>query len=223
VSPAGRTRLARVVAVVVVAAGLCGAYWLHMRSGLELKPETLHAWLAEVGPAAPLLFMAIVALRPLLLLPSWVVLVAAGILFGTVGGILLGTVGGTLGALLAFLLGRTLGREAVERRLSGAVARLDAYMGRHGPVWLAGFTALPVTPLTPTYYAAGLTSMRTFAFALGAAAGLVPRSALYAFFGESLIAADVKGIAIAAVALAVGIGATLLVRRRLVGRSPAPH
>jgi uncharacterized membrane protein YdjX (TVP38/TMEM64 family) len=203
----------------VVAAGLCGAYWLHVKSGLELEPETLHTWLAEVGPAAPLLFMAIIALRPLLLLPSWVVLVAAGILFGTVGGLLLGTVGGTLGALLAFLLGRTLGREAVERRLSGAVARLDAHMGRHGPVWLAGFTALPVTPLTPTYYAAGLTSMRTLAFALGAAAGLLPRSTLYAFFGESLLAADLKRIAIAGVALVIGVGVTILVRRRLAGRA----
>ncbi len=211
-------RTARVIALVVVLLGLSGAYWLHVESGLEWTPETLETLLADLGPLAPLLFVGLVAVRPLLLLPSWVILAGAGVLFGTIGGTLLGTIGGTLGAILAFALARILGREAVERRLSGAIARVDGYLGERGPLWLAIFTGLPATPLTPVYYAAGLSSMRPIPFSVAAAAGLVPRCALYAFFGSSLVQPDRTQIVIAIVLLAVAIGATVLFRRRLLPR-----
>ena len=219
-APSRSRRLSRALALAVLVSGLVGAYWLHVESELEWSPEALQTSLADLGPLAPALFVGIVALRPLLLLPSWVILSAGGILFGTAAGTLLGAAGGTLGALLAFFLARVLGREAVERRLSGAIARVDGYLGRRGPVWLAVFTALPVTPLTPVYYAAGLSSMRVLPFAAGAAAGLVPRCGLYAFFGSSLVEPDRTQLAIAGVLLAVAIGGAYLAQRWLLPSRP---
>lgn len=213
-----RRGLARTLALAVVALGATGAYWLHVESGLDLRPETLRTWLEETGPFAPALFVAVVALRPLLLLPSWVVLVAGGILFGTVGGVLWGTLGGTAGAVIAFVLARVLGRDAIERRMSGAIARLDQRLGRHGPAWIALYSALPATPLTPAYYASGLTSMRLSAFVVAAAAGMVPRAGLYAFFGDSLLQADAVRIGVAVLLIAVGAWLAWALRRRLSRR-----
>jgi uncharacterized membrane protein YdjX (TVP38/TMEM64 family) len=224
VSDSLRHRITRAVALGVLLAGLAGAYWLHFESDVELDPDALQAWLDEVGPLAPLLFTAFVAVRPLLLLPSGVVFAIAGILFGTAEGIVWATAGGTLGALLAFTLARAIGREAIERRLSGAAERLDRHVGRRGATWLAGYTALPVTPLTPAYYAAGLTSMKPLAFTVGSAAGLVPRSALLGFFGESLLAGDPTRLWVAGGALGGAVALGLLARRWLArrGSRPAP-
>ena len=74
--------LARVAALAIVAAGLGGAWWLHVESGIEWERESLRQQFADFGAIAPALFVLAVAFRPLLGLPSFVVLAAGGVLFG---------------------------------------------------------------------------------------------------------------------------------------------
>jgi uncharacterized membrane protein YdjX (TVP38/TMEM64 family) len=201
--------------VVLICAALAGAYWLHARGALEWEQETLQSWLSSVGPLAPLLFVGLVMFRPFLLIPSGLLLFAAGLLFGTLVGTLWATLGGTLGALLAFTLARLLGRPAVERRLSGAAAQVDSYLGSRGSLWVAVLTALPGTPLTAVHSAAGLSSLRLAPFVLGVVAGLVPRCAVYAYFGDALAERDLRQFWVASALLAGALALSFLVRRRL--------
>ncbi|MGH9392209.1 MAG: hypothetical protein ACRD1Z_21610, partial [Vicinamibacteria bacterium] len=90
---------------------MAGAYVAKKKYGIELSPEALRARFQEFGALAPVVFILALALRPILLLPSWVLLVVGGLLFGTLWGTVWGTLGGTLGGLLAYGLSRLIGRE----------------------------------------------------------------------------------------------------------------
>jgi uncharacterized membrane protein YdjX (TVP38/TMEM64 family) len=196
--------LARGAALGVIAVGLGGAYWLHVESGIEWERDSLRDQLLLFGAIAPLVFVFAVAFRPLLMLPSFVILAAGGILFGTFWGTLWGIAGGTLGAVLAFFVSRALGREAVERRERGRLARIDRYLGARGPIWLAAYCSFPASPLTPAFAGAGLTSMRIAPFTLASAAGLLPRTWIYSLLGDSVWELDWTRIALV-VALMVGL------------------
>jgi uncharacterized membrane protein YdjX (TVP38/TMEM64 family) len=180
----------RILAAFGLVVGAAAAYWLHVESGIEWSVDTFREDVAAFGAIGPALFVTAVAMRPFLLLPSWVFLVAAGILFGTLWGTLWAALGTVAGALWVYGVARGLAREAVERRMTGAIARVDGYLGRRGAVWLAAYTAMPATPMTPAFAAAGLSSLRPVPFALATVVGAVPRCALYTFTATSFASGD---------------------------------
>lgn len=204
-----RRTLSRFAALALITAGLAGGWWLHFESGMTQEPETLRTRIGEFGMAAPLIFVGMVAFRFLLLLPSFVVLAAGGVLFGAIWGAVWGTVGGAVGAGLTFFVARSLGRDAIASRLRGSQARIDRYLAARGPVWLAAYCAYPATPLTPAFLGAGLTSMRPFPFLIASTIGLLPRTIVYSAVGDSVFELDwlrlavVLGIAALALLLAV--------------------
>ena len=132
-----------------------------------------------------------------------------------------GAIGFTASAAVAFGIARGLGRDAVAGRLSGGVARLDAYLTRRGPLWIGIYTSLPVTPLTPAHVAAGLSGMRAPGFVGAVAIALVPRTALFSYFGDTLASGDVQEILIALVVVAVAAAIGIQIARRVLGRSSA--
>jgi uncharacterized membrane protein YdjX (TVP38/TMEM64 family) len=205
--------------VLLVLGAALGA-WLQMRDGIPVEPEAIRARILALGPLAPLVFVGIVALRPLLLLPSGALMVAAGLIFGVLAGTVWATLGVVLGALIAFGAARLLGREAVERRMGDAGARADAWLARRGWPWLAGYSALPFTPLTGVYALLGLSSMATLPFVGGVAAGLLPRSALYAFFGATLLEGSWTKLALATGLLGLALLVGLWARHRMRSRMP---
>ena len=87
-----------------------------------LDPENTERWLQEAGGMAPLFFVLLmttaVVLSPI---PSLPLTLAAGAFFGPFQGGLYSILGGVLGASLAFLLARFLGRQFLERILTGHI------------------------------------------------------------------------------------------------------
>ncbi|MFQ5697937.1 MAG: TVP38/TMEM64 family protein [Myxococcota bacterium] len=197
-----------------------GLQWSH---GLPRTPDELRAALAGLGAIGPALFVAAVALRPLLLLPSWVLLAVGGLLFGTLWGTLFSSLGMWTGALATYAIARFVGREALEAREKGALARFDHYLGLHGAPWLAAWVALPVSPLTPAFVASGLSSLTPLRFASACALGVVPRCALYSFFAASLASGDRHQIVMASGALAAALALGAWAGRRWLFATRASH
>ena len=152
-----------------------------------------------------------------LLAEAMVVMSAGGLLFGFWGGTLFGTLGFSAGAALAFGTARGLGRDFVEGRLHGRLAKADAFLRQRGPRWLGLYTAIPFSVLTVVHAAAGLSSMRARSFLLWVTLGLVPRSALYSFFGDALVR-DASRIWLAVGVLVVAIGVGAIVGQRMLRR-----
>ena len=178
-------RLLRIAAILAIFVAL--SLWLRHALGLDLQPESLRALGERMGPAGPILFVGLVAGRVFVGLPSQVVLIAAGICFGTLVGSVVGGLGLMLSGVAAFFAARYAGREAVERRLGPRLGRLLEIGGhRAGALALALGTGYPVAPLSPIQAAAGLTPMSVGLFMPAAFVGGSARAATFAYFGDAL-------------------------------------
>lgn len=207
-----RRHVERGLAVLVLALGAAGAYWLHVRSGLEWKPEALRDYVSALGLYGPITLIAIMALRPFLFLPNWLVLLACGMLFGPWLGAIYGAVGGLIGGALIFGIARAFGRDAVQSRIGGALRVFDDLLARRGVPWLALYTAVPISPLTPVYASAGVSRMRLAPFCLGISAGLLPRAGVYTFAGQAAGDPTLLNLGIAALVIAAAAAVTWKLR-----------
>ncbi len=205
--------------VLVLLAAIGAGVWFHSGTSVDLDPKVLRERIEALGWWAPIGFMAAAGLRPFLLLPSFVVMSAGGLLFGMFQGILLSTIGFSLGAILDFVLARGLGREAVQKRMRpGRLAALDAFLSGRGAPWLGFYTALPVTVLTPVFAAAGLSGMSVGPFALWVTLGLLPRTALYSYFGDSWTKGSTDIIVSTLVLASACVAGVVVASRLLRGR-----
>lgn len=177
---------ALVLAFVLVSVGLHLSGW----SG----PERLQALVESAGWAGVAVFVVGYAVLVLAPTPASVLTILGGALFGLWWGTLLAWAGALLGALGGFLLGRRLGRPAVDRLLRGRLQQADQVLTRHGLVAVLAVRLLPLFPFTPLNYAAGLLGVRARDYVLGTAVGIVPGALAYAAVGAS--GADPVGIAL---------------------------
>jgi uncharacterized membrane protein YdjX (TVP38/TMEM64 family) len=142
-------------------------------------------WLKHGGVAAAVLGVSLLIADVLLPVPSSLVMVAHGALFGVVGGTLLSLLGSVGAALFGFAIGRRGGR-LMERLVTPAEReRADRLLKRWGA--LAIIVTRPVPLLAETVaIMAGTSSLGWGGVALSALAGSVPPALLYAVTGASV-------------------------------------
>jgi uncharacterized membrane protein YdjX (TVP38/TMEM64 family) len=175
------------------------AWQLRSRLELDWSVESLRAFVAGLGPWGPAAFVALVVLRPFLLIPSQLVLIAGGICFGALAGALYGGLGLFFLALTVFLGVRWVGADAVRGRIPAAGERALAVAGgRGGALLLTLITGYPVGTMTAFHAAAALTTMPLLVFAVAVATGSTFRAGLYAYFGEALLESGSRPLVIAA-------------------------
>lgn len=124
------------------------------------------------------LIVALLSADVLLPVPSSVLGMAAGGIFGMVAGTCVSWLGMTLGCVLAYWLGHHAGRDAM-RRLVGADdwARVEAATHRRGAVVLALFRPVPVLAEASVLFAGAARMPRGRYLALTAAANLIVSAA----------------------------------------------
>jgi len=207
----------RRIAIVLGVIALLGAFAaLRHALGIELEPGSIRDAVDRLGIWGPLAFVAIVALRIPLGVPSAFALIGGGLVFGSVAGTLYGTVGLWISAIAVFLGSRWAGREAVEARMPVRLRYLlDVAGSRLGALFIAFGTAYPLSPITSFPLVAGVTSMALPVFALAAATGSLGRAALYTYFGSRLVDADPHEL--------LGAGAIFLAALLLPLALPAPR
>lgn len=177
------------------------------------------AWVDGLGVWGPVVFVAGYAAATVAFVPGSVLTLAAGAIFGLVEGTVYAFIAATLGAALAFLVARTIGRGAIERRLRGnpRFAAIDRAVGAQGRRIVVLLRLSPVFPFNLLNYALGLTTVR-FADYLAGSIGMLPGTVLYVYYGK--LAGDVAALAGGAAVdrgagyyavLAVGLAATIAV------------
>ena len=224
--PSAARRLA-VGAAIVLATGLLfvAGSELRARLGVEFSLEgleRLRAWILGLGWRGPLAFTLLVTFRGFLFIPSHVVLILGGVVYGPLGGTAWGALGLILSALLQFGAARVLGDDWVQPRLGANGRAVEARLRRFGPGAVFLFTAHPLGLQTPVNLGAGLVAMNAwrFALALGLAAPL--RAGVYATLGTSVVqwgASTSLGLALAFGVLVLLPLASPAVRRRVLGSS----
>ena len=109
------------LALVVLALAVLVA-WRLQRAGLDLSdPQVLKHYVHSLGLWGPIVYIGLLTLTVVVSqLPGVPLAVAAGLVWGSLLGGVYTVAGGFLGSLIAYYLGRTLGRSAM-RSLTGKV------------------------------------------------------------------------------------------------------
>lgn len=175
----------------------------------------------RAGVAAAFLGLGLLIADVFLPVPSSVVMVAHGALFGLVPGAALSLLGGVSATLVAFALGRR-GRGIVERVTTPAQrSAADRLLTRWGPWAVVSTRAVPVLAETVAVLA-GTSQMRWSVLICAGAAGTAVPALLYAGAGAGADTAMSMllafGVALAFSGLLVGAGGWL--RRSSLSRSP---
>lgn len=200
-------RLALLVSLLIVAA--VSALLVDLPSGADLR-----SMVDGGGAVAPVVFVLLYALVTLAPLPKNVLSVLAGAVFGFSYGSVLVYLAALAGAAIAFTLGRTLGREAVERLTGDRSAKVDELLAGRGLLAVVVARLIPVLPFTAINYSAGLSAIRFRDFGLGTAIGIIPGTLAYVALGSLAWDPTPWRVGVVAGALILLSGGALLVACR---------
>ena len=211
-----KSLLVRVVGLVLLL-GAVGA-------SLRFLPVTailtrLLEHIQAMGPWGPILLAACYVIATVLFVPGTLLTLGAGFAFGVVRGVVAVSIGSTLGASAAWLLGRTLARELIERRLTRSTKfrLLDQAIGEQGFKVVLLLRLSPVFPYNLLNYALGLTRVSFRDYFLASWVGMFPATVLYVYLGSSvrsladLAAGRVEGGTPQKILFVVGLLATVVV------------
>jgi uncharacterized membrane protein YdjX (TVP38/TMEM64 family) len=140
----------------------------------------------SMGLVGAAVFVAAYVTATVLLLPGSILTLGAGSAYGPVYGTLLVMLASNLGATSAFLLGRTVLRERVARRIAGDArfSAVDAAVGAQGFRVVLLLRLSPVFPFNLLNYALGLTRVRLRDYMLASVPGMFPGTLLYVYLGS---------------------------------------
>lgn len=173
--------------------------------------ERLEALVARAGLWGPVLVVSLMTVAVVASpIPSAPIALAAGAAYGHVWGTALVVIGAELGALIAFGIARVLGHDAL-RRVFGD--RVDAgLLGSQAALTATVFASrlMPFVSFDMISYAAGLSRLHAWRFALATLAGIIPASFLLAHFGGEAVSGDLGRATWAVLGLGLVTGLPLI-------------
>jgi len=180
-------------------------YWGLLRTGaLETlcDCDELHGQILQWGLLGPLAVIGLVALAVVVTpIPSAPIAMASGLAYGRFWGTVYIVIGAEIGALVAFSIARSLGYEAMRRRFGDrfSVGLLGSQNAMTAIVM--ALRLIPFMSFDIVSYAAGLTPLKPWRFALATFIGVIPVSFALAYFGGELADLDVHRIALIGLSL----------------------
>ncbi len=216
----------RTVAVGFLLFGGVGIILLFGAQFLDFDSEaTVEHWMAAAqGPGALPVAVAVAAFAALAFLgvPQIVLIAGAVVAFGPVTGMAYSWIGTLVSSLVGFGLGRAFGARVLQHFAGERINRFVDLIGRNGFFASMIVRLVPSAPFIVVNMAAGVTTMRFWAFAMGTGIGIIPKIALTAFAGSAALHAIQDGggkhlltlIAVVAIWIAAGCGARLWLKAR---------
>jgi uncharacterized membrane protein YdjX (TVP38/TMEM64 family) len=143
----------------------------------------------ELGFFGILLFILIMAFQGLLVpIPSEIVLLATGMIWGLFGGGIMGIIGSMAAAILCFYISKKGGRPLAEKLIGkSAINMADHFIHKYGMSAIIIARFLPFVAFDPISYASGIVDMDIKKYSLGSFIGSIPRSFFYSWLGSALI------------------------------------
>jgi uncharacterized membrane protein YdjX (TVP38/TMEM64 family) len=172
---------------VLLAAFIAAAVALVRFSALRdyLTADGLGRFVAGAGLWAPLVFIAVYAVGVCLFVPGSVLTGIGAVIFGAYWGFVYVWVGAMIGASVAFLIGRTLGREFAASLIGDRLRKYDEVIARKGFATVL-YLRLVYFPFTPMNFGMGLTRVTFRDYFFGTGLGILVGTFIFTFFIGSL-------------------------------------
>jgi len=145
-------------------------------------------WTRGLGVWGPLFVVVFYIGACVFFLPGSVLTIGSGFLFKILAGVLTASIGSTLGACAAFLVGRTVARDWISRKIAGNAkfTAVDDAVGCEGFKIVFLIRLSPVFPFNMLNYAFGLTKVSFWKYAVASWLGMIPGTFMYVYFGAGL-------------------------------------
>jgi uncharacterized membrane protein YdjX (TVP38/TMEM64 family) len=167
-----KTWLKVAVVVLLLAAAFVAFRTLPLAEWLE----SFKTYVRGLGVAGYVVYALVYAICCVFLVPASALTVGAGAIFGFVAGSVVVLFGATAGALLAFLLSRTILRRRVERFAAAnpRLSAIDRAIAHEGTKMMLLMRISGFPPFTWINYALGITAVRFTPYALTTFFGIIP-------------------------------------------------
>ncbi|MEN8264862.1 MAG: TVP38/TMEM64 family protein [Nitrospirota bacterium] len=168
------------IIIVTVITVVCLMYYPYF------TPENISAFIEDNQVTAPVVFIIICTVRPVLFfLPSMGLTIVAGVLFGAVWGTAYVAIGGAFSTIVGYYFAKWMGRDALRKMLQSSkrLGQLDEWSQYYGKNAILSMRLFNL-PWDMVSYWAGLTGIRFKDFYLASMMPLLPISFLYTYFGS---------------------------------------
>ncbi|MGD7046504.1 TVP38/TMEM64 family protein [Jeotgalibacillus proteolyticus] len=209
-----KAKIKQLIPLVLFITVLGVLLWFSSRY-INVGPREIQEWIQSFGVWAPLLFILIYTIRPLILFPASVISLAGGLAFGAFEGFLYILIGATSSAAVAFWVSRLFEKSFVKRKEQGRISEIMKLMEKRGFFYVLVLRFIPLLNFDVISYAAGLASVRFRSFILATVLGIIPGTFGYAFIGSSFAQGDTRVIVISVLAGVALIAIPVFYRKRV--------
>ena len=215
-----RKKIALGIGIIAILAMTYAVLWQTGILAGIVNGEELQERLGRLGFLGPFAIVGLISLAIVFSpMPSAPIALAAGAAYGHLWGTVYVVIGAETGALMAFFIARLLGYAVLRKwfgeRLSlGLLGSQNALMGI---VFVSRL--LPFISFDLVSYAAGLTPLAAWRFALATFAGIVPESFLLTHFGEEIASADARRVVLSVLALGMITVVPVFIKALMVRRA----
>ncbi|MBE7160273.1 MAG: TVP38/TMEM64 family protein [Williamsia herbipolensis] len=169
--------------------------------------DRFRAWSDSLGPWFVVVFFLAYAVITVAPIPRTVFTLSSGVLFGPVTGLVVALGATMIAAVAAFLLVRSIGRDAVAPRLTHpAVRAVDARLARRGWLAVGSLRLIAPAPFSVINYCAALSRIRLIPYTVATAVGILPGTVSVVVLGSVLSgSAHPAGLAISIAGVVLGV------------------
>lgn len=177
----------RVAVYLLLLGGVLAALYESPYNPHPHSAEDIRRWVVGFGVWAPLIYVAVYTIRPLLLFPTLLLNLSAGVLFGPWWGIVFLLMGGFGCASFCYLLGRFGGGNWLLRNFGGSLGeRLTQYLvGDYSFKKMLILRTVPIFPYDPVSIIAGSVRLSFRIYAAATVLGMLPGAIAYNFLADS--------------------------------------
>lgn len=190
----------RIVILGSLLLALIGVYYFLSQYGALTflgNSEALTQWIQQLGLVGPLVIIGLMIVAIIMSpIPSAPIALVAGAVYGHTAGTVYVAIGAELGAIIAFFIARVAGIDFLQKWVGDGITKrmLGSQNTLMGIVFLSRL--LPFVSFDMVSYAAGITPITFWRFAIATLAGIIPASFLLAHFGSELTSGEDQRIGI---------------------------
>lgn len=172
------------------------------KAGLLPDAETITGWMQALnhGPWGLIAVIAVFCIAAFIGVPQFALIAAAVAVFGPWYGAGYSWIANMVSGAITFWIGRAAGEEAFRRYAGRRAQKLSRFVGRNALAASAIVRNVPTGPFLIVNMAFGVSNAKFRDYWIGMGIGIIPKIALIAFAGRSLLAALQGNLGIAVLA-----------------------
>ena len=192
-----------------------GAIYVYFRLNIPLSEylTIIKEFIVKFGIIAPVVYIIVYTIRPLIFFPATLLTTLSGVLFGPFWGVIYTIIGENLSANMSFIVGRYFGKN-VMARMTGKTkfSYLMECKFRDN-----GFTSVLIMrliyiPFDLVGYLAGACDLRQIDFALGTFIGIIPGIITFVLLGSAWT--DLRNLVISGIFFILGLLISKYLKKR---------